>query len=53
MLAYGFSAFFAGVLGLITALSIPGDQIVLVAASGLLSGSGVGVLLISTPIPGK
>ncbi len=45
MLAYGFSAFFAGVIGLIATFSIPGDQIALSGVSGLLGGSGGMVLL--------
>ena len=40
MLAYGFSAFYAGVIGLIATFSIPGDQVILAGASGILMGHG-------------
>jgi hypothetical protein len=46
MSAYGFSTFFAGIIGLITTFSIPGDQLVLAGASGALVGSGAVVLIL-------
>ncbi len=52
MLAYGFSAFFAGIVGTITMYSIPGDQLILAGVSGLLTGTGA-VALLGVLMPGK
>ncbi len=52
MLAYGFSAFFAGIIGVMTMVAIPGDQIVLAGVSGFLSGTGA-VALFGALILGK
>ena len=47
MVAYGFSALYAGIIGILAAFSIPGNQVFLIAASGILTGHGLVILLLT------
>ena len=47
MSTYGFSTLYVGIIGLIAAFSIPGDQLILASAGALLMGHGAVRIVLS------